>query len=986
MADQAIGFLLEFRNEASDDLREAHDDFTRATEALEQAVDAAQAAFTFLEEGTGSLAKMMAGSVDAVVQKTGELRTAIEQVGSAEVQAPDLDPIQQAIENLGEGIEAPIDAGIEEVTDSIDDLNDNVQNIEGPSLEEWIAFQETAKGAQDAIDDVTDSFQTTDSASVAYTRTLHDMSEQAMQTRSDLRKTFEGLDAKLAKTGKILFDDLTPKMEEFGEKGREAAAHIAGDTVAAYERLQESAGKFFEENAKAFSEANDVAEVWNGFIQAEETDIRKVQDLLRVADQATLEPLVENLVEQLGDAALAEEFWQPIAANKNVDREFFTSLRKQFVTEKRVYQTWWDRMGDTAQKFFWPVYEKQGKEAAEGITEFLASKLKGVFASPIGQFTAALQLSKLIDRVFGPALELLGEIIGQALLPLMRVLVDFMDESIRPAVLALTDALFPLFEALGEIMRAVGQGFLPVFTAVGTIMRALTPLIVAIAQIVGFVVNAVFTSFGEILTGIAETLEWTFDVFGDLFDIIMVVVRPVIDLIVWLDELTGVSKALGFVITVALIPAMVGYASTAIPAAIAAVGSYTTVLWKKIKATALAAKKTWTLGLTMLKNLVPALFTAVGTMWTWIGSLWAAVVPMVMGLIPALWGAVTATWAFTVALLANPLTWIVLAVAAAIAVLVGVIWLLWEPIKEVFGIFADWFAPVIDWVQQAVDWFGGWGNVILFILGPIGWLIKALEWIVDLFGWIFGAGEDSENTFSLGWITDGIEWLTDWVFGWLDWLPDWVKWLLGLDDAEVPEDAGPDEMAGVQDAKAMVEGVEEGAETEALDQPDWWKAMWGIDSTEATEEVAATATDSYEEVGAEATTALSGRGSTGFLGMMEEVGAMSGFFMLEGLAAGMFSVATAFPLSNLFSLMFGPFANVIAQPAATGAGQPPTMAGVNVGQVDYEVETDISGENLSDPVVRAIDNQTRTLQTAIANSGETGLDLDLQDLKDIAEF
>lgn len=73
---------------------------------------------------------------------------------------------------------------------------------------------------------------------------------------------------------------------------------------------------------------------------------------------------------------------------------------------------------------------------------------------------------------------------------------------------------------------------------------------------------------------------------------------------------------------------------------------------------------------------------------------------------PALWAAVTATWAWTAALLANPVTWIVLAIVALVA---GIVWLIqnWDTavsfITEVWGGF-------IEWITGVIDGFLGWWN------------------------------------------------------------------------------------------------------------------------------------------------------------------------------------------------------------------------------------------------------------------------------------
>ena len=982
MSDQAIGFLLEFRNEASEDLQQATTDFDKATEALEEAVDAAQAAFTFLEEGTSQLAKSLGGAVDAAVKKTGDLKAAMGELGSVEVSAPDFNPIEEAMEDLGDNIAAPFEAGVETIEDVVDDINENTQNIKIPAEMIWATFNSGARDAVDAVEEIAKETKHVNSLAADYVRTLDLTSDKALQVRSDARKLFEGLDSSLALAGSRLYKETIPGLEEFGEKGKNAAAAIAGDAVEAYERLQGAAGDFFTENREAFAQAKDASEVWKGFVEAEDSDVRKVQDLLRVADKATLEPLVQGLVDQLGDAALAEEFWKPIADNKNVDREFFTDLRKSFLKENKTYKTWWDKMGSTAQKFFWPVYKKQGEKANDGIAKSLGKKMKSVFASPIGQFVAALQLSSLITKVFGPALDVLAEIISTALMPIMRLFVDLMDE-VSPLLHEVTRAVFPLFEALAELAGEFLKGIVPVVRTFVDLLMTFTPLIVSVARTVGGVVNFVFTSFGYTLKWVGEVLSIVTGILGFFLDALMFLLKPVINLVVLIDEWTGVSKALGFILSVFLLPILWSMATTLIPQMIAG-------MWKLATANSGVIASTWKYVAAMTASTWAAAKDSTAMVWNTAVKWWNSKAT-IAGTIATgastvvTWAATAAAWAFNTALLANPIVWIVLAVVAAIALLVGAVWLLWEPIMAVFGWFGDLIGGLVDWVQDLIAGFGDFGIVIKVALGPIGLMIIAFEYLVELFDWIFGAGDDSENTFSLSWISDGIDWLTDWMFEWLDMLPGWVKWLLGLDDAEVPDEAGPDDIGGVSDAEDMVSGISEGAASEAEDQPDWFKSMWGIDSTKATEEVATAASDSANEVGVNATEAMTKPGSAGFLGTMEEAGATAGFSLLGGLAAGMFSFAAAFPLTNIMGAMFGGFASIFGSPA-TEQAKAPSMAGVNVGVVDYQVEAEVSGEEIAKPIVEAITLQTRSLSAAIENSGAKDLELDLTDLKDIAGF
>ena len=63
-------------------------------------------------------------------------------------------------------------------------------------------------------------------------------------------------------------------------------------------------------------------------------------------------------------------------------------------------------------------------------------------------------------------------------------------------------------------------------------------------------------------------------------------------------------------------------------------------------------------------------------------------------MIPAIWSAITATWSFTVALLANPITWIVIGVIALIAAIVLLI-KNWDKVKEVFSKAWQWFTTTV---------------------------------------------------------------------------------------------------------------------------------------------------------------------------------------------------------------------------------------------------------------------------------------------------
>jgi hypothetical protein len=94
----------------------------------------------------------------------------------------------------------------------------------------------------------------------------------------------------------------------------------------------------------------------------------------------------------------------------------------------------------------------------------------------------------------------------------------------------------------------------------------------------------------------------------------------------------------------------------------------------------------------------------------------------IWGLVPALIAAAAATWSFTIALLANPITWVVLAIVALTAGLV-VLYFKWQAFHDLINRTARWF-----WTHWPI-------TVILLAttLGPLGALIAATVTIIRHF-------------------------------------------------------------------------------------------------------------------------------------------------------------------------------------------------------------------------------------------------------------
>lgn len=131
-----------------------------------------------------------------------------------------------------------------------------------------------------------------------------------------------------------------------------------------------------------------------------------------------------------------------------------------------------------------------------------------------------------------------------------------------------------------------------------------------------------------------------------------------------------------------------------------------------------------------------------------------AKVTMLTGVIPALTGVIASTWAWTVALLANPLTWIILGIVALVAAIAicwekfagfrAVIYTIWDTIKGFGQAIVDWvIAPfkaagsLISGLAGAVgkvfsgDWGGAWDSVKEGFSGAADAFTKPVKEAVD---------------------------------------------------------------------------------------------------------------------------------------------------------------------------------------------------------------------------------------------------------------
>ncbi|WKW85412.1 tape measure protein [Microbacterium phage Milani] len=135
-------------------------------------------------------------------------------------------------------------------------------------------------------------------------------------------------------------------------------------------------------------------------------------------------------------------------------------------------------------------------------------------------------------------------------------------------------------------------------------------------------------------------------------------------------------------------------------------GNLAAVIQSKL-VTAIDAVKPVLVGMT---NAAADFFDNIGAWTPLIAGLGAVIFA---AMLPAIISATVATWAFTVALLANPITWVVLAIGALVA---GIVWLIQNWDTAVSFITTIW-SGFITWITGVIDGFLAWWNGIWAAVG-----------------------------------------------------------------------------------------------------------------------------------------------------------------------------------------------------------------------------------------------------------------------------
>lgn len=142
-------------------------------------------------------------------------------------------------------------------------------------------------------------------------------------------------------------------------------------------------------------------------------------------------------------------------------------------------------------------------------------------------------------------------------------------------------------------------------------------------------------------------------------------------------------------------------------------------------------------------------------------DLMTTLVPIVLGLAVALGVMAAVIWLVNIAMMANPIAWIILAIVALIAVIVLII-VKWDEVKAATGRVWDWIQEklrgVWDWITTKVGEVWGWisrktgeawdwisdkvGAAVDDVMGAVDWLSaipgKVAGWFGDVIDWISG--------------------------------------------------------------------------------------------------------------------------------------------------------------------------------------------------------------------------------------------------------
>ncbi|WP_026923290.1 phage tail protein [Glycomyces arizonensis] len=193
--------------------------------------------------------------------------------------------------------------------------------------------------------------------------------------------------------------------------------------------------------------------------------------------------------------------------------------------------------------------------------------------------------------------------------------------------------------------------------------------------------------------------------------------------------------------------------------------------------------------------------------------------------------ATIAQWAWNAALFANPITWIILAIVALIAIIILLV-MNWDSVTAAIGQAWDWlkekWASFVEWMQEGISSFIGffsskwtefvgwlqgiWQSIVSYVQDRINEFLDIVGWLQQLPGRVAGwIGDLKDRAVDKFWD------LIDWVKG----LPDRIMDGLG-DLGSLLADAGRDLLQGFLDGiEDMWNSVQDKLSNLTDMLPDW---------------------------------------------------------------------------------------------------------------------------------------------------------------------
>ena len=460
-----------------------------------------------------------------------------------------------------------------------------------------------------------------------------------------------------------------------------------------------------------------------------------------------------------------------------------------------------------------PLTPKSG-----GSNTFVAPSLfSRAFGSVAGQIVAAFSFMKIIDSVFGPLIERITWLVSQLIFPFIEV------------TMILWDKFYPV---LLEILPLLHQLAYAILDPLVGIMSALYPVVKIVAIVFGSLLKAVFDVIGVGLKFVG-----------------------------WILQIPGLAKAAGIAVSAWLVLTFGTWLKGAVIAATIAIVNWIRSLYAAIVASRLASLATsaytltvialnkgiWAASSALMSGFIPNVIAATTAAWGFVTALLAnpitwiilgivAAVGLVIGVVYLLWDTIKTVFSAIYDCI-SPIVdlgytlistvfggiidvvkelWSVISTvfSAVGSVIGGVLKVVGTIVKGIFSLIADYvirpIASIISWVGSAISSVVKFlgkaapviGQLLLIALGPIGWIILGVHYLIKLFKWLFTTTEDgSKNTFRwfdlilvpLKWIGKALSFIIDligtfisivvWPFKKLGELLEWVGGLFsGLID------------------------------------------------------------------------------------------------------------------------------------------------------------------------------------------------------------